>query len=102
MFSVYRPGCEDVGDSAFVHEDRHLRIANRELAAILNLAILHGIAVGKDAVLGFDPLDDINELFGEEIAKAHLERSVNRIQLHCSGEGILGPQLSSVNMFRYR
>ena len=55
-------GAEDVGDSAFVDEDRHLRIADGELAAVLNFHVFHGIAVGENAVFRFGPLDDIDEL----------------------------------------
>ena len=59
-------GPEDVGDAAFVHEDGHLRIAHRELAAVLDFHVLHGIAVGQDSVFRFGPLDDIDELLGKE------------------------------------
>jgi hypothetical protein len=62
---------ERVGDFSFVDEDCVLRVANGELAAVLDFAVLHGVAVGEDAVLGLSPVDDIDKLFGEEIAKAH-------------------------------
>src|SRR4029077_1265165 len=35
--------------------------------------ILHWIAIGEDAVLRLDPLDDIDEMFRQEIAQAHTE-----------------------------
>ena len=57
-------GPKNVGDAAFVHEDRHLRIAHCEFAAVLNFAILHRIAVGQNAIRGLDPLNNIDELFG--------------------------------------
>ena len=59
-------GREDVGNAAFIDEDRHLRIANRELAAVLDFHVLHGITVGQDSVFRFGPLDDIDELLGKE------------------------------------
>ena len=64
-------GAEDVGDAAFVDERRHLRFANGQLAAVLDLHVLHGIAVGEDAVLRFGPLDDVDELFRKEVSQAH-------------------------------
>jgi len=57
---------ENVSNSAFVYENPHLRIANGKLAAVLDFTILHGVAVGKNAVLGFYPLNDINKLLGNE------------------------------------
>jgi hypothetical protein len=60
-----------VGDGAFVHKERDLRLSNGKLAAILNLPILHGIAVSKYAIFGFDPIDYIYKLFRKEIAKTH-------------------------------
>ena len=57
---------EDVGDLAFVDEDGHLRIAHRQLAAVLDLHVLHGIAVGQNAVARLGPMDDVDELLGKE------------------------------------
>ena len=62
---------KNVGNFAFVDEHGHLRVANRQLAAVLNFAVLHGIAVGENSVSGFDPLNNIDELLGNEITKAH-------------------------------
>ena len=62
---------EDVGDAAFVDEHRHLRLAHRELAAVLDLHVLHGIAVREDAVFRFGPVDDVDELLGEKGSNAH-------------------------------
>jgi len=64
-------GPEDVGDVAFVHERSHLRLAHRELAAVLNLHIAHGVAIGENAVFRFIPLDNADELFGKKIDKSH-------------------------------
>ena len=66
-----KPRPEHVGHSALVHEDRHLRVAHRQLAAVLDFAILHRKAVGQDAIRGLDPIDDIDELFGQKITQAH-------------------------------
>ena len=60
-----------VGNFAFVDEDGHLGVANRQLATVLNFAVLHGIAVGENSVSGFNPLNNIDELLGNEITKAH-------------------------------
>jgi len=59
-------GREDVRDAAFVDEHSHLRVAHGELAAVLDLHVLHGVTVGEDAIFGFSPLDDINELLRKE------------------------------------
>ena len=66
---------EDVGHAAFVDEHRHLRLANGQLGAVLDLHVLHGEAVGEDAVLRLRPVDDVDELLLEKgfdrIAKRH-------------------------------
>ena len=59
-------GAENVGDLALVDEDGHLGLTHGELAAVLDLHVLHGIAVSQYAVFRFGPLDDINELLGKE------------------------------------
>ncbi len=59
-------GREDVGDAALIDEDGHLGIANRELAAVLDFHVLHGVTVGQDSIFRFGPLDDIDELLGKE------------------------------------
>ena len=55
-------GAEDVGDLAFVDEGGHLRLAHGELAAVFYLQVAHGIAIGKNAVIRFIPLNDSDEL----------------------------------------
>ena len=57
-------GAEDIGNFAFVDEGGHLRLAHGKLAAVFYLLIAHGIAIGKDAVSRFIPLNDSNELLG--------------------------------------
>ena len=79
-------GAHDVGDTAFVHEEGHLGIADGELAAVLDLAVLHGVTVREDAILWLGPIDDVDELFGEKVTKAHKRLYVNRrVQVLDSG-----------------
>ena len=62
---------KNVRNLPLIHKNRGLRIANGQLAAVLDLAILHGIAIGQDAFFRLNPLDDIDKLLGDEVAKAH-------------------------------
>src|SRR6185503_19953113 len=62
---------KDIGYISFIDEHRHLRITDGEFAPILNLAVLHGITVSKNAVSGLDPFNDVDELFGNEVTEAH-------------------------------
>src|SRR5262249_15002054 len=62
---------EDVRHAPFVDKGRHLGLAYRQLAAVLYLHVLHGIAIGKDAVGRLGPLDYVDELFLQEVTKAH-------------------------------
>ncbi len=64
-------GTEGVREFSFVDEHRELRVAHCEFAAVLDFAILHGVAVSENTVLGLDPVDDVDKLFGNKIAKAH-------------------------------
>ena len=64
-------GAEKIGDAPFIDEKGELRLADGQLAAVLNFAVLHGVAVRKNALLRLDPLDNVNPLFGNEISKAH-------------------------------
>ncbi len=64
-------GREDVRNFSFIHKKRGLRIADCQFAAVLDFAILHGVAVGQDAFFRLNPFDDIDPLFGDEVAKAH-------------------------------
>ena len=79
-------GSHDVGHAAFVHKKGYLRFADRQLAAILDLTILHGITVGQDAVLGLGPVDDVDELLGKKVTKAHIKGS---LELYASGKGFV-------------
>ena len=82
VFSVCRPGPEDVGDLALVDEGSHLRLAHRELAAVLNLHVLHGIAVGEDAVIRLVPLNDVDELLGYKLLESHVRLPSSGKQLY--------------------
>jgi hypothetical protein len=62
-----KPGLEDVAKLAFIDEHGELRLANGELAAVLNLHVLHRETPREYAILGLGPLDDIDELLGKEI-----------------------------------
>ena len=64
-------GAEDVGDLALVDEHRHLRLAHRERAAVLDLAVFHRETPGQDAIAILGPLDDVDELFLDEIHQRH-------------------------------
>src|SRR5205085_9403253 len=66
-----KPRTKLVGDAPFIHEQRHLRIPDRELAAVLDFAVLHGITIGKNAIAWFRPVNDINELFAEKRSQTH-------------------------------
>ena len=68
-------GAERIGDLAFVDEERHLRFAHRELPAVLDLHVLHGIPIGEHAVAVLRPLDDVDELLLEEISESHVDAS---------------------------
>ena len=64
-------GTEDVGNFAFVYKGGHLGLAHGELAAILYFHILHGIAVGEDSLVRLVPLNDVDELLGDELLESH-------------------------------
>src|SRR5208282_1849874 len=59
-------GSEDVGNAALIDEDGNLGFTHGELAAVLDLHVLHGVTVGQDSVFRFGPLDYIDELLGKE------------------------------------
>ena len=66
-----QPGAKNIGDSAFIDERSRLRFADGQLAAGLDLLILHGETPGKSILVGFRPLDNIDKLLGNEIAQCH-------------------------------
>src|SRR5260370_1187162 len=53
---------EEVGHVALVDEERHLRLADDELAALLDLEVRRGEAPGQHVVAGFGPLENVDEL----------------------------------------
>ncbi len=59
-------GSKLVGNLAFIHEQRELRVAHGKLAAVLDLAVLHGIAVGENSIRRLHPVNDVNELLAEK------------------------------------
>ena len=65
-------GPKDVGDLAFVDEGGHLGLADGELPAVLDFHVLHGIAIGEDAVFRFIPLNDVDELLAQETLEGHV------------------------------
>jgi hypothetical protein len=64
-------GCECIRGFAFVNKKSELRIADRQLPAILNFAVLHGVSIGQNPVFRFHPVDYIDELLGDKIAETH-------------------------------
>src|SRR5579859_2638743 len=66
-------GSKPVRNFSFVHEHGELRIAHREFSAILDFPVLHRKTVSKNAVFGLRPIDDIDKLFGNKVAKTHEE-----------------------------
>jgi hypothetical protein len=65
-------GAEDVGDLAFVDEHRHLRFAHRQAGAVLDFHFSHGKAPGHGlATVVLGPLDDVDELFLDEVHECH-------------------------------
>jgi hypothetical protein len=64
-------GAEDVGHLAFVDEDRHLALAHGERGAVLDLVAGHRVAPGQRAVAVLGPLQDVDELFLDEIHQRH-------------------------------
>ena len=63
-------------------EDGHLRIANGQLPAILDLTILHGVPVCQNAIFRLGVIDNVNELFSEKCAQAHSVCSLKTITLN--------------------
>jgi len=55
---------ENIGNLTFVDEGGHLALTHRELSTVLNLHVLHGIAVAQDAILRLDVLYYVNKLLG--------------------------------------
>ena len=64
-------GAKHVGHFALVDEHRHLRFAHRQRRAVLDLHLRHREAPGQRAVVVLGPLDDVDELFLDEIHQCH-------------------------------
>src|SRR5215467_11649303 len=92
-------GTERIGDFAFIHKHRHLRIADRQLASVLYFAVLHRITVGKDSIFRFDPFDDVDKLLRYDIAKTHVFAHSPRTKLRIvsARDGMLRGDLPCVN-----
>ena len=60
-----------VGHFAFVDEHRHLRLANDQLATVLDFHARHREAPGERAVALFGPLNNVNKLFLDEVHQSH-------------------------------
>jgi hypothetical protein len=65
-------GAEDVGHRAFIDEHRHLRFAHRQAGAVLDFHFGHGKAPGHGVAVILGPLDDVDELFLDEIHECHV------------------------------
>jgi hypothetical protein len=75
-----QPGPEGVGVGALVDEKRHLRLAHRELGAVLDLHVLHGHPVGEHPIAVLRPVDDVDELLAEEVREGHGRAPVDGVR----------------------
>jgi hypothetical protein len=64
-------GAEDIGDRAFVDEHRHLRFAHGQAGAVLDFHFRHRETPGQRAVGILGPLQDVDELFLDEVHECH-------------------------------
>ena len=64
-------GAKHVGYLAFIDKHRHLRLPHRQGRAVLNLQVGDRKAPGQRAVVIFSPLNDVDELFLDEVHKSH-------------------------------
>ena len=64
-------GAEGVGEGAEVDELRDLRLADDELRAALDGAILVGEAAGQRVVAVVAPVDDLDQFAADEVAQSH-------------------------------
>jgi hypothetical protein len=65
-------GAEHVGHLAFIDEHRHLRFAHRQAGAVLDFHFGHGKAPGHGVAVILGPLDDVDELFLDEVHECHV------------------------------
>ena len=68
---LVKSGRELVGNFAFVHKNGKLRVADGKLSPILDLAVLHRISIGKNPIAGLNPVNNVDELFGNKRSQAH-------------------------------
>ena len=71
VVSVCLPGPNVSPNSPEVDELRDLRLAHDQLRAVLDLLVLVGEAVGQRVARVVGPLDDVDELFLQEIDDGH-------------------------------
>ena len=64
-------GAEHVGHLAFVDEDRGLAFTHGERAAVLDFVARHRVTKGQRAVAGLGPLENVYELFLNEVHQRH-------------------------------
>ena len=62
-----KPRSKDVGDLPFIDEDADLRIAHRQLRAVLDFKVLHRVAIRQHPVAFLGPVDDVDKLFLDEV-----------------------------------
>jgi hypothetical protein len=62
---------EEIGYAPLVDEQGHLRFADDEPAALLDLEVIRGEAPGEHIVAGLRPLQDVDELLLDEAQHAH-------------------------------
>lgn len=89
---------EHVGDLAFIHEHSHLRFANGQLCAVLNLVAIPLEPVHHRVLGVIGPLDDVNKFALDLVPEAHIFRFLlivalgASIQRNVTGwEGVSGP-----------
>src|SRR5258708_31137411 len=63
---LIKTGSELIGNLAFIHKQRQLRVTHGKLAAVLYLTVLHVIAIGQDPAFWLDPINDINKLLADK------------------------------------
>src|SRR6185437_494574 len=76
-------GTEDICDFSLIDEDCHLRLTNSQLRAVLNLHVAHGVAAGEHSRFGLVPLNDVDELLGEELSESQ-SLLQSRAIVHCT------------------
>ena len=57
-----------IGNLAFIHKRSHLRLTNRQPAAVLNLFIPHREPIRQNALFRLVPLNDTDELLPQKLS----------------------------------